>query len=199
MPILTFSLGRIETPTGQILVVTDDRHCLRAVDWSDRELRMHTLLRRHYGENAVRLRDEPGLSGAARSLLAYFEGDLDALAGLPTVTGGTDFQRAVWGALRRIPVGQTTSYGGLAAMIGRPEAIRAVGRANGANPIPIVVPCHRVIGADAALVGFSGGIGRKRWLLAHEGVRLATAGSGGGEEPAPGAPRHRNHSLKTDP
>ena len=82
------------------------------------------------------------------------------------------FQREVWAALRAIPVGATTSYGRLAAAIGRPKAVRAVGLANGSNPIGIVVPCHRVIGADASLTGYGGGLERKRWLLEHEGVHL---------------------------
>ena len=88
-------------------------------------------------------------------------------------TAGTPFQLEVWAALRTIPAGSTQSYGGLAAQIGRPNAMRAVGLANGSNPIAIVVPCHRVIGADATLTGYGGGIDRKRWLLAHEGVKVA--------------------------
>src|SRR5262249_23027417 len=87
-------------------------------------------------------------------------------------TRGTIFQREVWAALRRIPVGATLSYGALARELGRPRAIRAVGLANGANPIGIVVPCHRVIGSNASLTGYGGGIERKRWLLEHEGVRF---------------------------
>jgi methylated-DNA-[protein]-cysteine S-methyltransferase len=86
---------------------------------------------------------------------------------------GTPFQRSVWSALRRIPAGTTTSYGALAEHIERPTAVRAVGHANGANPISVVVPCHRVIGADGSLTGYGGGLDRKRWLLAHEGVAVA--------------------------
>jgi methylated-DNA-[protein]-cysteine S-methyltransferase len=78
----------------------------------------------------------------------------------------------VWKTLQRIPAGQTWSYAELARAVGRPDAVRAVGAANGANPIPIVIPCHRVIGADGRLVGYGGGLERKRWLLAHEGVKL---------------------------
>ena len=107
-------------------------------------------------------------STAARALLAYFEGDLNAVDELPTETNGTAFQRAVWTALRKIPAGRTVSYGALAAQIGNHKAVRAVGLANGANPIAIVVPCHRVIGANASLTGYGGGLHRKRWLLAHE-------------------------------
>jgi methylated-DNA-[protein]-cysteine S-methyltransferase len=168
-PIQTFSLERIETPTGPMLLVTDDEGRLRALDWEDHEERMHRLMRRHYGENGARLHAVKATSAAARSLRAYFGGDLEAVTRLPTATNGTDFQRAVWDALRQIPVGHTWSYGELAAQIGRPRAVRAVGLANGANPIAIVVPCHRVIGANATLTGYGGGLPRKRWLLTHEG------------------------------
>src|SRR5215831_1034053 len=99
---------------------------------------------------------------------AYFDGDLVAVASLPTATNGTNFQRAVWDALRHIAPGETISYGMLANRIGRPSAMRAVGLATGANPIAIVVPCHRVIGANGTLTGYGGGLERKRWLLAHE-------------------------------
>ena len=87
-------------------------------------------------------------------------------------TAGTAFQREVWAALRTIPTGETTTYGRLASQLGRPKAMRAVGMANGANPISIIVPCHRVIGANASLTGYGGGLERKRWLLRHEGALL---------------------------
>jgi methylated-DNA-[protein]-cysteine S-methyltransferase len=167
-PTQTFFVEHIETPTGRMHVVCDDAHILRAVDWDDCEPRMRDLLRRHYGPNAVELRKVSRRSAAARALIAYFDGELDAINGLPTATNGTAFQRAVWSALRKIPVGRTVSYGILASQIGRSKAVRAVGLANGANPISIVVPCHRVIGADASLTGYGGGLDRKRWLLAHE-------------------------------
>jgi len=166
LPNHDFFLEHIETPTGCVQVVTDHQGRLRAVEWRDHEHRLHELLRRHYG--AVRLCEAPVRSTASRALEAYFAGDTGCLAELPTATNGTGFQRMVWDALRRIPVGQTISYGALAAQLGRPAATRAVGLANGANPISIVVPCHRVIGADGTLTGFGGGLERKRWLLAHE-------------------------------
>src|SRR5207244_1075492 len=103
-----------------------------------------------------------------RALEAYFAGRIDALAEIRTATGGTHFQREVWNALRGIPAGATISYGQLAASLGRAGASRAVGAANGANPIPIVVPCHRVIGANGTLTGYGGGLAHKRWLLDHE-------------------------------
>ena len=166
----SFSVEHLDTPTGRILVVTDDDDRLRAVDWEDHENRLHQLLRRQYGAGMVRFQAAPGPSAASRSLRAYFDGDVACLAGLAVATGGTAFQRVVWDALRQIPPGQTVSYGALAARIGRPGAMRAVGLANGANPVSIVVPCHRVIGANGTLTGFGGGMERKRWLLAHEGA-----------------------------
>ena len=105
----------------------------------------------------------------------YFAGDRTALKTVPWTTGGTAFQRKVWQALATIPVGETWSYAQLAAAIGSPKAVRAVGLANGANPIPIVVPCHRVIGANGSLTGFGGGLDRKRWLLRHEGAAFKDA------------------------
>ena len=95
-----------------------------------------------------------------------------AIVNLPVKTGGTTFQREVWVALRAIPAGQTVTYGALALRLDRPKTVRAVGLAIGANPVGVVVPCHRVIGADASLTGYGGGLERKRWLLEHEGVRL---------------------------
>ena len=176
MPVQTFSLERPNTPTGRMLIVTDDERRLRALEWEDHEPRMLTLLRRYCGAGTLRLREAARPSAARRALEAYFDGDLDAVAALPTATGGTAFQRTVWDALRRIPVGRTVSYGALAAGIGRPSATRAVGLANGANPVAIVIPCHRVIGADASLTGYGGGLERKRWLLVHESARLAPLG-----------------------
>ena len=164
----TFFAEHIDTPTGQMCIVTDDAHRLRAVDWDDHEARMLELLLRYYGRNAVTLREASRPSHAAHALAAYFDGDLDAIADLATETKGTPFQHTVWAALRRIPPGRTMSYGALAAAIGQPRAVRAVGLANGANPIAIVVPCHRLIGANASLTGYGGGLHRKRWLLAHE-------------------------------
>jgi methylated-DNA-[protein]-cysteine S-methyltransferase len=164
----SYQLERFDTPTGRMLVVNDDEGRLRAIDWEDHEERMHKLMRRYYHNTEIALREVTRKSNARRALEAYFGGELAAIDALETATNGTPFQREVWHALRRIPSGRTLSYGGLATKIGRPAAVRAVGLANGANPIAIVVPCHRVIGADASLTGYGGGIERKRWLLAHE-------------------------------
>ena len=161
-------LDRIPTPIGDLLVVADGEGRLRATFWTnhDRELRQ-TLERRYPGMEMEfeRASDPHGLSTA---MDAYFCGDLHAIDGLRVESAGTAFQREVWRALREIPCGTTISYGELARRIGRPEAVRAVGLANGANPIGVVVPCHRVIGSNGALTGYGGGIERKRWLLDHE-------------------------------
>ncbi|MBC7506119.1 MAG: methylated-DNA--[protein]-cysteine S-methyltransferase [Sandarakinorhabdus sp.] len=165
---MQLTLGRYAAPMAELLVVTDDEGVLRALDFSDYEERMQRLLARHYGAFALVEGAVPAALAAA--LNAYFGGDLAALDAVPVATGGSEFQRQVWAALRAIPAGTTSGYGALAARIGRPGAARAVGLANGANPIGIVVPCHRVIGASGALTGYAGGVERKRWLLAHEGV-----------------------------
>jgi methylated-DNA-[protein]-cysteine S-methyltransferase len=163
-------IDRLATPIGEAVIVADRQGNLRALDWTDRDDSMRRLLRLHYGADGFALAPARDPGGLTRALDAYFAGDLAAIENLPVATGGTPFQRAVWRALREIPCGTTVSYGELARRIGRAEAVRAVGLANGANPISIVVPCHRVIGADGTLTGYGGGIERKRWLLEHEGA-----------------------------
>lgn len=164
-------LDRLATPIGEALIVTDEAGRLRAFDWADREAAMARLLRLQYAVPTA----APGAMPAAlrRTLAGYFDGDVGGLRAIAWRTGGTPFQRAVWHALTTIPPGQTLSYGALAAKLGCPRAVRAVGRANGANPISVVVPCHRVIGADGSLTGYGGGMPRKRWLLRHEGADFA--------------------------
>jgi methylated-DNA-[protein]-cysteine S-methyltransferase len=137
----------------------------------DCEGHMRKLFRRPYGEGVVEQREIEGPSMARLALDAYFGGEFAKIDSLVVATHGTAFQRQVWSALRRIPLGKTINYATLAARIGRPSAARAVGLANGANPIAIVVPCHRVIGANGGLTGYGGGLERKQWLLTHEGVR----------------------------
>jgi methylated-DNA-[protein]-cysteine S-methyltransferase len=161
-------LDRLKTPIGEALLVTDAEGCLRLLDWSDFESRLQRLLHRQYG--AIDLMPGRAPAGMRRALDAYFAGDLDLLREIPWRTGGTPFQRKVWKALCSIPVGGTLSYGALAARLGMPRAMRAVGLANGANPVSVVVPCHRVIGSDGTLTGYGGGLHRKRWLLKHEGA-----------------------------
>ena len=115
-------------------------------------------------------RDHLGVDGRIE---AYLAGDLHALDEIKVNPGGTEFQQTVWSALREIPAGTTQTYGQLAASIGRPSAPRAVGLANGQNPVSIVIPCHRLIGSNGALTGYAGGLDRKRWLLRHEGALLS--------------------------
>jgi methylated-DNA-[protein]-cysteine S-methyltransferase len=164
-----FLLDRLETPIGMALIVTDPEGDLRFFDWSDHEDRLRGLVRRYYGPRATL---EPGSAPPTvrAALEAYFAGKTDALKGLPWKSAGTPFQLAVWRALCDIPVGETISYGELARRIGKPKAVRAVGLANGANPIGLVAPCHRVIGSNGSLTGYGGGLHRKRWLLEHEGA-----------------------------
>jgi methylated-DNA-[protein]-cysteine S-methyltransferase len=164
----TLTLDRIETPIGPILVATDALSRLCAVDFFADEPGMRRLIRLHYGPADVAWGAAP--NSIRQAFDAYFAGDLAALKDIAWRSGGTAFQKKVWTALTTIPIGETLSYGALARRIGEPSAVRAVGAANGANPVPIVVPCHRVIGADGSLTGFGGGLERKRWLLRHEGA-----------------------------
>jgi methylated-DNA-[protein]-cysteine S-methyltransferase len=167
---LRLLIDTLATPIGDLAVIADREGNLRTLEWTDHDERMRRLLHLHYGAGGFVLERARDPGGFTTALRAYFAGDLAAIDRLPTATGGTPFQRLVWRALRQIPCGTTLSYSALARRIGRAEAVRAVGLANGANPISIVVPCHRVIGAGGALTGYGGGIERKRWLLAHEGA-----------------------------
>ncbi|TKW79616.1 MAG: methylated-DNA--[protein]-cysteine S-methyltransferase [Bradyrhizobium icense] len=166
----SFRLDRLKTPIGIALLVTADDGVLRALDWEDYEPRMRRLLRQQCG--AIELRNARAPAALKAALVAYFKGDLDRLNDIPWRVGGTPFQRNVWQALPKIRAGTTLSYGALAAQLGAPRAMRAVGHANGSNPISVVVPCHRLVGADGSLVKYGGGLERKRWLLRHEGVEV---------------------------
>ena len=162
---MDLQLNEFDSPLGIVLVATDDA-AVRAVDFADYRDRMDRLLNRHYGQYVLRAgRDRVG---AVTRLKAYFAGDLSAIDSLSVATNGTPFQQRVWTALRSIPSGKTISYGTLAKNIKQPTAGRAVGLANGSNPIAIIVPCHRVIGANKTLTGYGGGLHRKEWLLHHE-------------------------------
>jgi methylated-DNA-[protein]-cysteine S-methyltransferase len=172
---VNITLDPIESPIGTLLVATDDT-AVRMLHFGDDANAALRALRRWYGDVAATERRER--LGVRDRLDAYFAGAFDAFDGLPLATNGTAFQEMVWAALRQIAPGSTRSYGELAVQIGAPGAARAVGLANGANPIALIVPCHRVIGADRSLTGFGGGLPRKAWLLRHEGVRFVP-------EPAP--------------
>ena len=151
---------------GPIHIVTNG-DVLFALEFGDVEHRLAPMLRKRFGADvALESGCDPHRITAA--IGAYFEGDLGALDTIEVDGGGTEFQRQAWSALRTIPPGQTRSYGQMAALLGRPNAPRAVGAANALNPISLVVPCHRLIGGNGALTGYGGGMARKRWLLEHE-------------------------------
>jgi len=165
-----FSVDRLKTPIGTALVISDADGALRAFDWEDHAERIKGLLRLQYG--AVILNEARAPRDLKAALSGYFKGDLDRLRQIEWRVAGTAFQQKVWKALPKIPAGTTMSYGALANKIGLPKAIRAVGHANGSNPISVVVPCHRLIGANGSLIKYGGGLQRKRWLLQHEGVEV---------------------------
>ena len=159
----------IETPLGTMLLLARDG-ALIGLEFDDHPERVARDLRLRYGSSERFPADNPhGFSDRVR---AYFAGDFKAIEDVPTDGGGTEFQRRVWDELKRIRCGTTISYGELATRLGDKNAMRAVGLANGRNPISIVVPCHRVIGADGSLTGYGGGLRRKEWLLKHEGALL---------------------------
>lgn len=166
--VLQLLMDRIHTPIGEMLIVADGDGNVRATDWTDHEARMRRLLGLHNGDDGFRLEPTRNLNGLTDAISRYFAGELYAIDALRVQTAGTPFQCEVWRALQEIPCGTTVSYAQLAERIGRPTAVRAVGLANGSNPVGVIVPCHRVIGSDGSLTGYGGGINRKRWLLEHE-------------------------------
>jgi methylated-DNA-[protein]-cysteine S-methyltransferase len=170
---LRFDLDYVETPIGRFAVVVGADGCVHAAGFTDGHARMEKQLRARWADR-LELTPKRNPGGISEAVQRYFAGDLGAIEGLPVFTGGTEFQRDVWAALREIPCGETRSYGDVARRIGKPAATRAVGLANNANPVGVIVPCHRVIGADGSLTGYGGGIERKRWLLSHEAA-LSTA------------------------
>jgi methylated-DNA-[protein]-cysteine S-methyltransferase len=177
--ILKLFIDRIDTPIGELLLVADADGKVRALDWGDYESRMLRLLARHYGKHGFQLEPVPNPHGLRDVIRRYFDGDIEAINEIAVQTAGTPFQRKVWKALRDIPVGEVISYGTLADQIDHPKAVRAVGMANGSNPIGIIVPCHRVIGSNGSLTGYGGGLSRKKWLLEHERRHAAAESSAG--------------------
>ena len=156
----------LATPIGDLQVVQDTGCAIRAIEWAACAERLSLHLTRHHPE--ARLAAGDGRGTVLESLADYFAGTLQAIDGLTVAASGTPFQHRVWQALRAIPCGTTLSYGTLARQLGLPAAARAVGAANGANPVSVVLPCHRLVGHDGQLTGYAGGIRRKRWLLEHE-------------------------------
>lgn len=164
---LSLYTSQLNSPIGE-LVVVGDTETIRALEFVDCSERMWKHLRRRYGNFTVLKARKP--ADYCARIEAYFSGELEAINELPADPAGTPFQQRVWTALRSIPAATTMSYRALAAELELPRSIRAVGRANALNPISVVVPCHRLIGADGTLRGYAGGLQRKRWLLQHEGV-----------------------------
>jgi methylated-DNA-[protein]-cysteine S-methyltransferase len=167
------TIGEVETPLGSVTLAARGG-ALCALVFSDGWPRMRQRLARRFGALATldeapsRIAGGSALARAAARARAYFAGDLAALDDLAVDVEGTPFQRGVWTALRAIRAGDAISYAELARRVGSPRAVRAVGAANGANPVSLVVPCHRVVQSDGSLGGYAGGLDRKRWLLAHE-------------------------------
>jgi methylated-DNA-[protein]-cysteine S-methyltransferase len=157
------------SPLGELtLAARDARLCLLHFGGDGPDVR--AMLARWYRDMPIQANPDP--AGAVTALARYFAGDLEALDSIDVELNGTPFQRRVWAALRSIRAGTTCSYADLARRISAGHAVRAVGAANGANPVALVLPCHRVIGSNGSLTGYGGGIERKRWLLRHEGVLL---------------------------
>ncbi len=169
----TLTLDRLPTPIGTALVVTDRMGVLRAFNWTDYEPALRSWIGRRYPTTML----VEGRGPLRAVFEAYFAGEVDGLSGVAWRADGTDFQRAVWSTLCRIPAGETWTYAQLAVAVGRPTAVRAVGSANGANPIALVAPCHRVIGSNGSLTGYAGGLERKRWLIAHERASKSSTAS----------------------
>lgn len=170
---ISLLIDRIATPLGAFALVADEAGKLHAAEWTDCMDRMEKSLRILYGADGYALRNARNPSGLSAAIRAYFGGDIAAIDALPVAEIGTPFQRSVWRALRKIPSGKTMTYGDFAGRVGKPAAIRAVGAANGANPVSVVVPCHRLVGANGSLTGYGGGLRRKQWLLDHERKRAA--------------------------
>ncbi len=160
-------VATLATPIGPLAIAANGpRVCLVHFGPMDESVRLS--LARWYPDAAIESSGDPG--GAVQALTRYFGGELESLDALEVELNGTPFQRRVWEALRTVPAGSTSSYAAQARCVGSPAAVRAVGAANGANPIAIVLPCHRIIGSNGSLTGYGGGLDRKRWLLDHEGV-----------------------------
>ena len=166
MPILS---DRIQTPIGDMMLLAAEGVML-LLEFSDAEGRVEREISARFAKAEITPSKNP--FGYSQRIVDYFAGDLHTIDSIPTDGGGTDFQRRVWAGLRLIPCGVTISYGELATRLGDKNAMRAVGLANGRNPISTVVPCHRVIGANGSMTGYGGGMARKEWLLRHEGALL---------------------------
>jgi methylated-DNA-[protein]-cysteine S-methyltransferase len=157
---------RLATPVGDLIVVQDAHCAVRAIEWAACPERLTRHLNRHHP--TARLVAGDGRGTVLDKLADYFAGTVQAIDSVEVAAAGTPFQQRVWQALRDVPGGTTLSYGALARQLGLPGAARAVGAANGANPVSVILPCHRLVGHDGQLTGYAGGLMRKRWLLDHE-------------------------------
>lgn len=161
----------VKTPLGDFNLITDKNGILWAADFIACELRMRRLLDNRLGCKWYQLSSGSMPNTIKSAVVAYFDGDIRAIDTIQFAGSGTTFQRSVWNAVRAIAPGSPVTYGDLASKLGQAGSARAVGLANAANPFCIIVPCHRVVGVNGALTGYSGGIERKRWLLDHESAR----------------------------
>jgi methylated-DNA-[protein]-cysteine S-methyltransferase len=158
-------LTTFASPIGLLTIAAhDDRVCL--LHFGDAGTEVRKMLARWYPSEPAA--DHPDPAGAVGVLRSYFEGQLDVLDGIRVELNGTPFQQQVWGALRSVRAGTTAAYADIARAVSAPKAVRAVGAANGANPVAVIVPCHRIVGSNGSLTGYGGGLDRKRWLLRHE-------------------------------
>ena len=164
---MQLAVSHYESPLGRVMIATRGA-ALHALGFDDSNGRLERKLDRRYG--SVQFEENSDTPETVGALKAYFAGEVDALDELKVSPKGTEFQMRVWRVLRSVPAGETISYLDLAEAAGCPRGARAVGSANGANPICLVLPCHRVIAADGTLGGYGGGLWRKAWLLRHEGV-----------------------------
>jgi methylated-DNA-[protein]-cysteine S-methyltransferase len=158
----------VETPIGALLLVADEEGALFMAEFADCADRVGRWLQRRLESGRYTLQPGEVSARIKQAFAAYFRGELPALRDIPVRLDGTAFQNEVWTTLRDIQAGRTFGYGAFAERLGRPQSARAVGHANGANPLSIVVPCHRLVGADGNLTDYGGGLERKRWLLDHE-------------------------------
>ena len=165
---MRIEIATIESPLGKLTAAAHGpRVCL--VHFGPASTSVRSSLQSWYPDAEIAATANPG--GVVDVLRRYFEGDLESLDGIEVELNGTSFQKNVWLALRSVRAGTTMSYSQLAKQVGSPAAVRAVGAANGANPVAVVLPCHRIIGSNGSLTGYGGGLHRKRWLLDHEGVK----------------------------
>jgi len=166
--VMRIDIATIDSPLGKLTVAAHGRRvCL--VHFGPASATLRSSLRSWYPEAEIVESVDPG--GAVDVLRRYFGGELESLDEIDVELNGTSFQKNVWLALRSVKAGSTMSYSQLAKQVGSPAAVRAVGAANGANPVAVVLPCHRIIGSNGSLTGYGGGLHRKRWLLDHEGVK----------------------------